>query len=110
MAVTDLATQSFTSSGAVPTYSAANVDGHTIINSGKTLLHVKNGSGGSINVTIATPGSADGLALADRVVAVAAGAEKIIGRLNPSVYNNANGKITATFSAVSSVTVAAIEP
>lgn len=105
-----LATQSFTSSGSAPTFSAADAAGHIITNSGRMLLYVKNGGGGSINVTITTPGSIDGLALPDKVVAVGAGAEKIIGGLAPNVYNATDGTIAVAYSGVTSVTVAAIEP
>src|SRR5688500_167062 len=104
MARTALTPQSFTSAGAVPAYSAANADGHSVVNSGRTLLHVKNGGGSSINVTIQTPGSVDGLALPDKVIAVANGAEKIIGKLATNVYNQADGTVNVDFSAVTSVT------
>jgi len=62
-----------------------------------TVLHVRNASGGSINVTIAP---------ANKVVAVGAGANRDI-RIKPSTrFKDANGRATATCSATASVTVA----
>lgn len=71
-------------------------------------LHVNNGSGGSINVTITTPGTSHGLAVADRVVAVAAGAIKLIAI--PSYYGDPadSNLATAVCSSVTTVTVAAL--
>lgn len=110
MARTNLATQTPTSSGITPAYTAANVDGFAILNSGKTVLTVKNGNAASINVTVQTPGSIDGLALPDKVIAVPAGGERDIGNLAPNVYNQTTGEIYVDFSAVASVTARAVEP
>jgi hypothetical protein len=71
------------------------------------MLIVKNGSGASINVTMVTPDLLPtGDAYPDKVYAVAAGAERWIPVLND--YRQAGGLATVTFSAVTSVTVAAI--
>jgi len=72
-----------------------------------TVLHVRNASGGSINVTIASQVTAEpGIAPANKVVAVGAGANRDI-RIKPSTrFKDANGRATATCSATASVTVA----
>lgn len=111
MARTALAAQQVTDSGLNATYSAANVDGHSIPGDGDGILHVKNGSGSSINVTIQTPGNVGGNAVADRVVAVPAGGERFIGPFDATAYNRAigdtdGGKVYVDFSAVTTVTVA----
>jgi hypothetical protein len=113
MARTALATQDVADEGVVITATAANVDGHTLDGGGDVILKVINGSGGSINVTVQTAETVDGLAVADQVVAVAAGATKYIGRFRPSVYDRPTGatdagKVYVDFSAVTSVTVAAL--
>ena len=68
MAVTALAVQQIGRAGITPAFTAANTDGHTILNDGKTFIEVKNGSGAPITVTIDTPQTVDGLAVAQRTV------------------------------------------
>lgn len=109
MARTALTPQVPTAAGITPTYSAANVDGHSFRNSGRSILLVKNGSGASINVTVETPGTADGLNLPDMVVAVPAAAERMISLRNINLYKQANGDTNINFSAVTSVTVGLFE-
>lgn len=83
---------------------------------GTAMLYVKNGSGASINVTLAaqtTARPADGIypaqTVGNQVVAVAAGAEKIIGPI-PAAFNDGNGNVQVTYSSATSVTVAVIQP
>lgn len=82
---------------------------------GNAFLYVKNGSGGSINVTLvaqSTSRPADGsfpaMTLSNNVVAVANGAEKIIGPI-PSAFNDGNGNVTVQYSGTTSVTAAVIQ-
>lgn len=102
-----LATQSIAPAGLIPAYTTANAAGHSIRNRGNQFLHVKNGSGSSINVTLVTPVEVGGRAVDDDVIAVAAGAEKMIGPFDESIYNNPDGTVNVNFSAVATVTVAA---
>uniref|UniRef100_A0A6H1ZEH9 Uncharacterized protein n=1 Tax=viral metagenome TaxID=1070528 RepID=A0A6H1ZEH9_9ZZZZ len=107
MPMTDLTPQTIIRTGLAPTYGAANVDGHSIPNAGRMFLHVKNGSAVSVTVTVDTPGQVDGLDVAQLAVAIAAGLERMIGPFPPGVYNQISGKIHVTFSAVTTVTLAA---
>lgn len=114
MARTALASHAVVDEGVAVTMSAANVDGHSIAGGGDVILLVENGSGSSINVTIQTPATTDGLAVADQVVAVAAGVTKAIGPFRPATYDRPTGAADAglvyvDFSAVTSVTCAALE-
>lgn len=111
-----LTLQSIVAAGLVPTLVAATAtDGDAFPNNGNVFFLVKNGSGGSINVTIdayptgnTTP-KPDGLTVTDRVIAVANGAEALIGPFPPSIYNRpADNKVKATCSVVTTVTIAAI--
>lgn len=102
---------------AITTTSAAG-GGDTLSNPrGKTALQVTNGGGGSINVTVGVPSptpvrAADGQfpaqSLTSTVVAVAAGATKIIGPIPPA-YNDGSGIVAISYSGVTSVTVAALD-
>jgi len=115
MARTAITLQTTSRDGIVPSFAAANVDGMAFDNSShRVLLYVKNGGGAPINVTIQIPGTIEGSALADKVVAVADGAEKIIGPF-PTIYDQVSTTpdipvaAVVDFSAVTSVTVAAIK-
>lgn len=89
---------------------AAVAASDTFANTGQEVVLINNGSGGSINVTITTPATVDGLAVEDRVVAVANGVTKAIGPFKTGVYNDsATGLVTVTCSATSSVTIKVIK-
>lgn len=111
MARTDLAVQEITIAGLDPAYTAANVDGHAVVNQRRAFLHVKNGSAASVTVTVVTPLTVGGRAVADDAVAIPASGERMIGPFDPSVHNGTGvdkGKVHVDFSAVTSVTVAAL--
>jgi hypothetical protein len=84
---------------------AAGAGGDVFANDGNTRYYVKNGSGGSLNVIIATPGLPGGLTLTPVTVAVGAGVEKILGPFPPQYFNNASGQVSLTYSGVTSMTV-----
>lgn len=111
MSRTALTVQVISRSGLAPSFAAANTDGHAVPNDGRMFVHVKNASGSAVTVTIQTPGTVDGMAVADRTVSVAATTgERMIGPFPPSQYNQIAadvGSIYVDFSAVASVSVAA---
>jgi hypothetical protein len=88
---------------------AANADGFSVLNDGdkRTFFMCKNGGGSPITLTIQTAATRDGLAVADRTIAVAAGARVLAGPFNPALYNRSDGLIYVDFSGVSSVTFGA---
>lgn len=115
MARTALVPVSAVDIGIATPFTAANVAGHSIPGGGDTLLLVNNASGSPINVTVQTPATEGtaGLAVAEQIVAVAAGTIATIGRFNPTLYDRPSGGsdpglVYVDFSAVTSVTVAAI--
>lgn len=107
MAGTVLTAQVAISSGVstsiTPNYQAAAAQ-MEMPNNAPTLLHVKNGSGSSINVTATNQTTTEGAANADRVIAVPAGQERIM-RFSPAVFNMSNGNVQLAFSATTTVTV-----
>ena len=108
MARSTLAAQDCSTAGLAPTYAAADAAGSAFKNTGRNVLHVKNGSASSINVTIPIPGTVDGMPAPSRVVAVPNGGERFIGPF-PPVYTQADGTALVDFSAVLTVTVALLE-
>jgi hypothetical protein len=95
-----------TSTGATVSYVSAAVGGDSVtVGSNNVALRVRNGSGGSINVTLTGAQRCNQGSLHDLVVAVAAGAEKAI--LIPDRCVDDNGACAVTYSAVTTVTVAA---
>jgi hypothetical protein len=106
-----LTTQNLISSaGVVIAPVAAAGGGDTFQNTGKELLYVKNGSGSSINVTIAAQSACSfGVtnAVHDLVVAVGAGVEKYIGPFDVARHTNpSTGLASIAYSLATSVTVA----
>lgn len=108
--------QSVVPAGASPTYGAvASTDKFADDGKQRTFLHVKNGSGGSINVTISKGALASrvvpgigAVAIADKVIAVGAGADSMIGPFTEA-YRNATGFVNVAYSATTTVTAAAVK-
>lgn len=90
--------------GLNPAYVAAAGGGDTFVNDGDTYLHVKNGGGGAIDVTV------DSVALCSHgfdhnvVVNIPAGQERIIGPFAPARFG---ANCSVTYSGVATVTVQA---
>ena len=108
MARTALTVQDIVRAGLSPSYTAAIADGHSFANNGRVFAHIKNGDAAEKTITIQTPGTVDGLAVADRTVTIPASEERMIGPFAPAQYNQGNGTVYLDYSAVTSVTVAAI--
>lgn len=109
MARTALTTQKFATTGLLATYVTPDAAGCSFRNSGKQVLHVKNGSGSSITVTLKIGKTVQGQAVTAPTATVAAGAEKFFGPF-PDDYDQLDGteNVYVDFSAVTSVTVAAL--
>jgi hypothetical protein len=101
--------------GLAYTTASAGGAGDLVDNSdGKTFLLINNASAGAINVTVtaqvsslvtATHGT---LTVSSNVVAVAAGTTRLIGPFPKQAYNNSIKQLVISYSAVTSVTVAAL--
>jgi hypothetical protein len=96
--------------GTLVTYAPATsgAGGDTVAPDDRTWFEVNNGSGGSINATLDVPGSTYGQANQDLVIPVAAGTIRRIGPLVPALADPTTGLCKLTYSAVTSVTVAAV--
>ncbi len=103
-----LTVQSIALSGATHALAAASAGGDQVPPGDRTFLHVKNGSGAGITVTIAKPGTDPwGGAWNNATVAVAAGAESSIGPLNSTLADPSTGNVLISYSSATSVTVQA---
>ena len=87
-------------------FSAAAGGGDVFPNTGREIVEIVNGGGSDITLTIVTPASYQGQALADDTVTVTAGERRHVGTFPPELYNNASGQVALAYSGVTSVTVA----
>lgn len=100
-----LSTQEITNAGIVPSYASAAGGGDTFTNTGAEFLHVKNGGGGNITVTITSSGTYKGAAISNQSVTVNAGTEKMIKPYAPDITSST---AAVGYSGVSSVTIAVL--
>jgi hypothetical protein len=111
MARDSVTTQKITRAGLIPAFTAASVN-NDVIDAGAVTLEVTNGSGSSINVTVNSPLTVDGLTVGPLVVAVAAGASKRIGPFPPATFARTVapdvGRVYVDYSAFASVTRAVV--
>jgi len=93
------------------TYNAAAGGGDEFANDGRVILHVKNGGGGSVDVTVTsqrTDGDPIGTTSDDSVTSVPNGEDRFIGPFLPAAFNDADGLVQVGYSGVTSVTVAVL--
>lgn len=102
--------QQITSAGVTPTFEAANVLGNAVVLAYGRCLRVKNGSGSIITVTLPTPGTVDGLAIADRTVSVPATTGDVLIALGRGdAYRQPDATASIDYSAITSVTVCVVD-
>jgi hypothetical protein len=97
-----LVPQFATSAGVIPTVITPGASGDKIPVG--SILRVTNGTAGSINITMTTHQTVDGLAVADRVTAIAAGVTRTF-RATGEYRNPADGYVDVA----SSDTTAAVD-
>jgi hypothetical protein len=106
----ELAVQAVSRQGLDPNYTAANVDGHSVQNDGRMLLHVKNGAT-AVVVTLDIARTVDGQAVVDPTVTVPDSEERFIGPFPAEPYNQgatAGDVLHVDFDDISNVTIAAL--
>ena len=102
-----LVTAPITTSGSVlGVLAAASVAGDTMNVTDRTFLVIKNADTVPHTVTLITPGTVSGLAIADKPVVVANGTTVFIGPFG-SVFVDSNDILSMTYDAVVAVTVGA---
>ena len=109
MAATEITVQnSNLSSGLDVSYAAANADGNFFENNGKTVLLVKNASGGDITVTTDSQTNSNQGYDNDEDAVIGNGEIGCIGKFSKNRFNDSDGNVNVTYSGVSSVTVAVV--
>lgn len=105
-----LSTQTIVAAGLDPTYAAASGGGDKVVPGPTTFLHVINGGGSSVTVTVVTPGNYyANVANPDLTVTVGASGEQMIPiPATPFADSSDSGLASITYSGVTSVTVAAL--
>lgn len=103
-----LSKQMISRAGLTPSYAAASGGGDAFANSGAEFLHIRNGGGSSVTLTIATQLNVHGLAVADHTVTVPAGEERLVGPFPVGTFNDDEGMVQLGYSGVTSVTVAVL--
>ena len=74
------------------------VDTYFFDYNGRVILVITNAAG-SNTVTVATPGTVDGLAVTDNVNALVAAKHYVFGPFPPALYNDSQGRLKVTVSA-----------
>jgi hypothetical protein len=96
----ELATTPVASNGStVQALAAANAGGDTVARRDGAFLVVQNPTGGPITLTIDTPGTTHGLAIADEGVVVAAGTTHIVPIYDSVFVHPDDGLIHLAYSA-----------
>lgn len=103
-----LTVQKLGTAGVSPTFAAADAAGDKFANNGRQFIVVQNGSATSVTVTINSQRKCDQGFDHDLEVSVDASGEKWIGPFEPNRFNDGDGNVNVAYSAVTSVTVAAL--
>jgi hypothetical protein len=88
---------------------AAAGGGDSFPNTGREFLHVLNGGGSSITVTVAIAVTVEGQAVPGKAFTVGNGAQRIMGPFPTGTFNDSNSRVNITYSGVTSVTVGVIQ-
>lgn len=112
MARADLTAQQVTTAGLNPSFAAAVADGD-VFDAGRVALWVENGSASTVTITIPTPTTVNGLAVAEAGGTVPAGGFRLFGPFPRSVFGQPvgdadAGRVHVDYSAVTDVTRALI--
>ncbi len=96
--------------GLDPAYAAAAAGGDEFVNEGKqTFVHFLNANVATRTVTIETPKTVAGLALAELSVVVPATGEAMVGPFPADTFNDSDGKVQMTYSTEVDLTIAVIK-
>ncbi|MBT9131305.1 MAG: hypothetical protein DDT41_01610 [candidate division WS2 bacterium] len=107
--MTLLSVQAIVLTGLAPVYAAAAAAGNEFVNLGREFIHVRNGGAAAITVTINSVAPCNFGFDHDPVISIPAGGDRMIGPFPKFRFDDVNGRVQMTYSAVASVTVAIIQ-
>lgn len=91
------------------TGSLSTSNNYFVPNNGMTFLHFMKSGAAACTVTIETPATVDGNAVADPTITVpATTGDVMVGPFAPAIYNQPDGTLKFTLSEVTGLTVAAL--
>ena len=91
--------QTISLSGLAPTFAAVAAGGDEVVNDGQTYIEIVNShASNSYTVTATTPATVDGVAVADPTLTVPALSRRKWGPFNPSLFNNASGRVALSYA------------
>lgn len=94
---------------ASPTAMAVGTN-YIVRNDGRVLLHFVKTGAGNANITIVTPNTVGGLAIADQTFVVPATTGNVwAGPFPPSIYNDASGDMDVSTDEDTDITIEAIQ-
>ncbi|MBI0294502.1 hypothetical protein JBE04_08400 [Streptomyces sp. PRKS01-29] len=102
-----LSAQALPLGGLQPTYASAASGGDQAPVGDKLFLHVRNGGGSSITVTVATPGTVGGLDISDAQQTVPASGAAFVP-LTATFRDPMTGRAAISYSGTTTVTVAVL--
>jgi len=110
MAESRLSVEDVSLTGLAATYNEiGGVDTYLVRNDGRIMLHFKHTGAGDETVTIQTPKTVSGLAVADLPVTVpATTGDKMVGPFRPGTFNDSSGDLKFTASAGTDLTCAVV--
>lgn len=106
MAATPLAVTTITRDGVADALSAANADGHTVVNTGKMWVEIANDGVADITVSFAITATVDGQSVDPRQEVIPDGERQAFGPFPVSFYSDSLG---ITFTDVTDVTIGAFK-
>jgi hypothetical protein len=94
--------------GGKPTFASCAGGGDTCIGGTGSFIIAKNSDASPHDVTLVTPGTSAGHAIADQVVTVAATTGEQWIAVTDEYINPATGRVSLTYSAVTGMTIASV--
>lgn len=110
MAESRLSVEDVSRTGLAATYNAVDgVDTFLVRNDGRVMLHFKNTDGSAETITVQTPKTVNGLAVAELTVTIpATTGDKMVGPFPPGTFNDSSGDLKFTASNGTATTCAVV--
>ena len=116
MATLSVQTITRASGGLNPTYSSCDASGDEFPNiTGGTFIHVKNSSGGALDVVASTPAqvgpSSAPIDIDDETYSIPASGERMLGPFESQYFNDTDNNVNLTYpGGVTGLTIAVLSP